>query len=409
MGDDGYSAVNLNFGFPFYDKTFNQAYMYDNGVLGFLEPNTPNSLSSWQWNSQPLNQTNAKYFIAPLWADIAPVPQTTYTTSGTLTSQKFSWNNIAEYYSRGGILRLNSFSVEIDSNGNIATKYFGINIRTSNVSIGLRGDSDYTQIGYYPYGTVLSTQGDWSANTKIAAPVIPVVKQEPIPEPVIEQPAQQEQPVQETVSLSATPTPTATQTVTTTTVTPSATAQTTQAAVETKTEKKVAAKAQQVDMSVVDAAVSIAMTSAAQSVNEQQTTSNTFSLSNITIFNKQGNDAQTIQKSGNVSFDEQSLSSITSQSDKKDPLDLLLSNTLERTDNTQEQKERGINKGIKSTTELGQEIPLFQTYSLIIPDAPFYAPKEIYRRQRVVDNARLLRSLVNDIKFEQMIDAQYQR
>ena len=162
-------------------------------------------------------------------------------------------------------------------------------------------------------------------------------------------------------------------------------------------------------MSVVDAAVSIAMTNATQSVNEQQTTSNTFSLSNITIFNKQGNDAQTIQKSGNVSFDEQSLSSITSQSDKKDPLDLLLSNTLERTDNTQEQKERGINKGIKSTTELGQEIPLFQTYSLIMPDAHFYAPKEIYRRQRVVDNARLLRSLMNDIKFEQMIDAQYQR
>ena len=155
MGDDGYAGVNLNFSFPYYDKTFNQAYMYDNGVLSFLQPGTPNALSPWQWSSQPINQTQAKYFIAPLWADIAPVAQTQYLVNNLATSAKFTWHNIAEYYSRGGILRLNTFSVEINANGDIATKYFGLNLRTSNISIGYKGDADYNQIAYYPYNLSL--------------------------------------------------------------------------------------------------------------------------------------------------------------------------------------------------------------------------------------------------------------
>lgn len=409
MGDDGYSSVNLNFAFPYYDKTFNQAYMYDNGVLSFLQPGTPDALSPWQWSSQPLNQTQAKYFIAPLWADIAPVAQTTYTLTGTATTQKFTWNNIAEFYSRGEILRLNTFSVEINANGDIATKYFGLNLRTSNISIGYKGYNDYNQIAYNTYGYALSSQTDWTANTKITsvAPTPTPVKQEPLPEPVIEQPV-----VQETVQQAPAPAPVVSTQATTTTAAPTANPTPVQATVVVEpvktTEKKVAVKAQSVDMSVVDAAVAVAMTSATQSVNEQVVVSNNFSLSNSVSMIKQGNSQTTSQRQVTEQVD--TTQQNTTNNDKKDALELFVLNSLDRQETSQEQKEKALNRGVKSVAELGPEIPLISAYAqIVIPDGAMYIPKEIYKKQRVVDNARLLRSLSNDRRYEEIINQQYTR
>lgn len=418
MGDDGYAGVNLNFSFPYYDKTFNQAYMYDNGVLSFLQPGTPNALNPWQWYSSPLSQTQAKYFIAPLWADIAPVAQTQYLTSGTATSQKFTWNNIAEYYSRGGILRLNSFSVEINANGDIATKYFGLNLRTSNISIGYKGDTEYTQIAYNPYGYVLSTQADWTANTKVtvAPPVAPkVYVPEPIPEPVptVVEPAPQPEVVQQT---------TPTQTVATTTSTPTATVATpapTQAAasvavavepVKTETKKVAAVKTQtsSTETAVVDAAIAIAMNSAAQSVNEQVVVSNNFSMSNSNSVVLQRNNTQTTQRQTVEQVD--TTKQTNNNTEKKDALEFFVLNNLERQDIKQDQKDKALNRGVKPVTELGPEIPLFSVYTLVsLPDGTMYIPKEIYKKQRVVDNQRLLRSLSNDKRYEELINQQYTR
>jgi hypothetical protein len=52
----------------------------------------------------------------------------------------------------------------------------------------------------------------------------------------------------------------------------------------------------------------------------------------------------------------------------------------------------------------------FASYFVGLRDAQFYAPKEIYRAQRTVDNQRLLRGLTqgSDRLHEQMIDQQYQ-
>lgn len=51
----------------------------------------------------------------------------------------------------------------------------------------------------------------------------------------------------------------------------------------------------------------------------------------------------------------------------------------------------------------------FEKYSNNMQDAAFYAPKEIYRNQRVVDNARLQRSLTgsSDRIHQEMVDQQY--
>jgi hypothetical protein len=40
-------------------------------------------------------------------------------------------------------------------------------------------------------------------------------------------------------------------------------------------------------------------------------------------------------------------------------------------------------------------------------DVAFYAPKEVYKNQKNVDNARLLRQLTNDAKHREMVDQQY--
>jgi len=51
----------------------------------------------------------------------------------------------------------------------------------------------------------------------------------------------------------------------------------------------------------------------------------------------------------------------------------------------------------------------FNTYSVVMQDVAFYAPKEIYKNQRTVDNARAQRLLngASDRVFQQMVDQQY--
>ena len=51
----------------------------------------------------------------------------------------------------------------------------------------------------------------------------------------------------------------------------------------------------------------------------------------------------------------------------------------------------------------------FQTYSFVLTDAQFYAPREIYRNQRTVDNARAQRLLqgASDRLHQTMVDQQY--
>ena len=51
----------------------------------------------------------------------------------------------------------------------------------------------------------------------------------------------------------------------------------------------------------------------------------------------------------------------------------------------------------------------FSAYSIVLADATFYAPKEIYRNQRTVDNARALRQLASDRLHQDMVDQQYRR
>jgi hypothetical protein len=51
----------------------------------------------------------------------------------------------------------------------------------------------------------------------------------------------------------------------------------------------------------------------------------------------------------------------------------------------------------------------YQNYSFTLTDAQFYSPKEIYKNQNNVDNARALRQLSSDQLHQQLIQQQYRR
>jgi hypothetical protein len=83
----------------------------------------------------------------------------------------------------------------------------------------------------------------------------------------------------------------------------------------------------------------------------------------------------------------------------------------------QEQKTESVNRNVQPN-ELAGRVDLasmatqpagFQTYSFVLTDAQFYAPREIYRNQRTVDNARAQRMLqgASDRLHQIMVDQQY--
>lgn len=178
MGDDGQVNVPLPFSFPFYGQTFNNSWMYDNGVVSFKQPDTQGALSPWQWSSQPFsNQMGSSYFISPLWADIAPKWGTTnYSTTTDGTFMRYKWDNISEYYSGG--TRLSTFSLTIRPDGTFSSNYSGLNLNTSNTSVGYVGDptkGEYTQVYYAPFGTNIQngTISNWSGATTPPPPQYP--------------------------------------------------------------------------------------------------------------------------------------------------------------------------------------------------------------------------------------------
>jgi hypothetical protein len=83
--------------------------------------------------------------------------------------------------------------------------------------------------------------------------------------------------------------------------------------------------------------------------------------------------------------------------------------------NTQEQKTDAVNKNVQPN-ELAGRVDIasmatqpagYQAYAVAIPDASFYAPREIYRNQVNVDNARVLRQLSSDRLHQDLVNLQY--
>lgn len=79
----------------------------------------------------------------------------------------------------------------------------------------------------------------------------------------------------------------------------------------------------------------------------------------------------------------------------------------ERTETVRQNVANNDLAGDISLASLGAVPRGFNTYSAMMPDGSFYAPREIYQGQRNVDNARVLRGLGTDRLHQDMVDQQY--
>ena len=174
--DDTNVHVPLQFGFPFFGRTFTNSWMHSNGVVSFLDPLTPipnQPYNPGQWSyccqgldlvpSNPQLGPQFNFMIAPLWTDLYPVAGSTFRTEGTTTYQKYFWNNIAEI---SNMNNLNTFSLEIRPTGFIGATYDLINIQNQQVAAGITGDISLGQMQKFYFGTGIpsGTLGNWSVN-----------------------------------------------------------------------------------------------------------------------------------------------------------------------------------------------------------------------------------------------------
>jgi hypothetical protein len=174
FGDDSYVHVPLQFGFPFYGRTFTNSWMHSNGVVSFLDPAVNSTAGSWAYCCEGVNLSNSvspqfSFMIAPLWTDLYPVGSSSFRTEGTAQYQKYFWNNIAEI---SNMNNLNSFSVEIRPTGFIGVDYSRVNIQNQNTTAGIIGDASLGQKQQFYFGRGIPNGAltNWSVNETLADP-----------------------------------------------------------------------------------------------------------------------------------------------------------------------------------------------------------------------------------------------
>jgi hypothetical protein len=178
--DDTYVHVPLQFGFPYYGRTFTNSWMHSNGVVSFLDPavpieGAPYNPASWAYCCEGINLTPGNtqlgpqfsFMIAPLWTDLYPVGQSRFMTQGDSTFQRYYWENIAEI---SNMNNLNTFGLEIRPSGFIGAYYQNINIQNQNVTAGITGDLRFGQMQqfYHGRGIPSGALGNWSVNETLA-------------------------------------------------------------------------------------------------------------------------------------------------------------------------------------------------------------------------------------------------
>lgn len=101
---------------------------------------------------------------------------------------------------------------------------------------------------------------------------------------------------------------------------------------------------------------------------------------------------------------------------KADPINALLeSKQLEQDSKTEQPTQQvkantpdnDLANGVSLTQLAVAPVNYNQYLSFVLRDAAFYPPREVYRNQRTVDNARALRQLSSDRLHQQMVDQQY--
>lgn len=485
IGDDGYATVPLPFKFPLFGQSFSNSYMYDNGIVSFLAPGTPGSISPWEWYApSSLGQAQGKYFIAALWADIAPTAGTVYSTSSDGTYMRYNWNNISEYYSGG--TRLSSFSTTITPDGAVATSYYSLNLQTSNVLSGVVGDpakGEVYQQYAAPFGTPITNGSisNWTYKpydpcaenplysatcpgfsdalaklTTTTSPLQPTSTATTTTPTTTITTTVVDDPVSPTVTVTSTTTATSTTTPVTNTVSPTGTVNvaptvispitatsstqksSTAASNGTSLGLSVVAKNQQREQSTVSLAVQNAIGGAESAAMSSQQES--LAVASNAVSNSMASVAAMTQTQSNIGIKITSINVGSLVSSQSSDITSTTENGVTKYNNALTDRTNPLNEYIEPKATLQSNGTLFigsvvnrnvgnndvaggvditkmaqlptgyaDYMNLALKDVAFYTPKEVYKNQQNVDNARALRQLTNDSRHQEMVEQQYRR
>ena len=160
------TQVDLGFDFPFYDNTYDKAWVTYTGVLNFQDTGVNGQtfccsgfdLEDEMYNTEQWRNGNKadalSYSIFGLWTDLAVAynPNPWFkTTNNTAT---FGWYDIPEFYN---INNLNSFEIKLFDTGDIKFRYDEINIDSHNTTVGTAGDLSAGQ-----YNILQFKQNEWN-------------------------------------------------------------------------------------------------------------------------------------------------------------------------------------------------------------------------------------------------------
>jgi hypothetical protein len=140
LGDDSGVNVPLGFNFPYWGQSFNNSWMYSNGIVSFANGNLPGAGCCGGQNLATLasqRNTTYNYMIAPLWTDLIDTTgQSTWVLKNS-SSATYGWYNTKEY----GTNNSSSFEVNINATGAMSVRYGGAFVSTGHtVTAGMTGN-----------------------------------------------------------------------------------------------------------------------------------------------------------------------------------------------------------------------------------------------------------------------------
>lgn len=143
QNDDSVSQIDLGFAFPFFGQTYTTAYVSGNGFIQFggsdgsrcCDASVPDFLSGYPT-------------IAGAWFDLYPPGGGAVAlNTSTPNTAVITWDAIPEFPGSTDPSALNTFQIELDSNGNIRLSYMSFDV-------GITVSHHTTLIGITPGGGV---------------------------------------------------------------------------------------------------------------------------------------------------------------------------------------------------------------------------------------------------------------
>lgn len=163
--DDGVMSIPLSFDFKYFNQTFNQTWMYSNGVISFQNP-----YGNYCCDGQPLSNMSGfdyDYTLYPLWTDLIGWSGSNFYSLDKGNSIIYGWYNVNEY----GTNNLINMEVELSRFGDINFRYSEFSITNHSATIGMTGNILNGE--YYQYLNGYVTMAPTTLTTNFSIPSLP--------------------------------------------------------------------------------------------------------------------------------------------------------------------------------------------------------------------------------------------